>query len=76
MSARALFWFQVRSILSGDSSLSVLELWGAEYQENCALLLKTEHVELFKQICAREQSPSCFLGQARALDLIHLPIAV
>uniref|UniRef100_A0A7S4EUI8 phosphoribosylformylglycinamidine synthase n=1 Tax=Chrysotila carterae TaxID=13221 RepID=A0A7S4EUI8_CHRCT len=54
---------QVRSILSGDSSLSVLELWGAEYQENCALLLKTEHVELFKQICAREQSPSCFLGQ-------------
>ena len=26
---------QVRNILSGDPSLSVLELWGAEYQENC-----------------------------------------
>ena len=31
---------QVRSIVSGDPTLSVLELWGAEYQENCALLLR------------------------------------
>ena len=44
----------MRNINSGDPSLSVLELWGAEYQENCALLLRPEHMELFKQICARE----------------------
>lgn len=30
---------EVRKILSGDESLSVLELWGAEYQENDALLI-------------------------------------
>jgi len=54
---------QVRSILSGDPSLSVLELWGAEYQENCALLLKPESLPLFRQICARENCPASFVGQ-------------
>ena len=53
----------MRNINSGDPSLSVLELWGAEYQENCALLLRPEHMELFKQICARENCPASFVGQ-------------
>jgi hypothetical protein len=43
--------------------MSVLELWGAEYQENSAVLLKPEHLELFKQICEREKCPAAFLGQ-------------
>ena len=38
---------QVRDILSADPTLSVLELWGAEYQENCALLLRDESEGLF-----------------------------
>mmetsp|Transcript_29282 Transcript_29282/g.75454 ORF Transcript_29282/g.75454 Transcript_29282/m.75454 type:complete len:1336 (+) Transcript_29282:104-4111(+) len=54
---------QVRSILSGDPSLSVLELWGAEYQENCALLLRPESLPLFRAICARENCPASFVGQ-------------
>jgi len=53
----------VRSIVSGDPTLSVLELWGAEYQENCALLLQPEHVSLFRQICERENCPVSFVGQ-------------
>ena len=54
---------QVREIASGDATLSVLELWGAEYQENCGLLIKPESLELFKQICARENCPVSFVGQ-------------
>ena len=54
---------QVRDILSADPTLSVLELWGAEYQENCALLLRDESEGLFKAICARENCPCAFLGK-------------
>jgi phosphoribosylformylglycinamidine synthase len=32
---------EVRKIPSGDETLSVLELWGAEYQENDALLISS-----------------------------------
>ena len=54
---------EARDIYSGDSSLSIMELWGAEYQENCALLLKDEHKQMFSQICARERSTPSFLGR-------------
>ena len=50
-SARA----EVRNILSGDPTMSVLELWGAEYQENCALLLPD--TSALQGICARENCP-------------------
>jgi len=43
--------------------MSVLELWGAEYQENSCILLKPEHLGLFEQICTREKCPAAFLGQ-------------
>ena len=33
---------QIRSIPVGDQSLSVLEIWGAEYQENNAILVRKE----------------------------------
>lgn len=54
---------QVRNIASGDPTLSVLELWGAEYQENSCVLLKPESVALFESICKRENCPASFLGQ-------------
>ena len=41
---------------------SVLEIWGAEYQENDCLLIKPEARPLLEQICARER---CIM-QARA----------
>ncbi|ETM98442.1 hypothetical protein PPTG_24617 [Phytophthora nicotianae INRA-310] len=55
--------YEVRNILVGDDTLSVLEIWGAEYQENDALLLRPEHVELFDKICKRENCPYALLGQ-------------
>nr|XP_031826710.1 phosphoribosylformylglycinamidine synthase [Nomia melanderi] len=46
----------------GDSSLSTLELWGAEYQENDAILCKPEDTDLLKEIAAREKCPINFVG--------------
>eukprot|EP00967_Tisochrysis_lutea_P138516 scaffold250190_cov27-Tisochrysis_lutea.AAC.2 len=51
--------------------MSVLELWGAEYQENSAVLLRAEHLKLFEEICEREKCPAAFLGQVR--DTAALP---
>jgi phosphoribosylformylglycinamidine (FGAM) synthase-like enzyme len=39
----------------GDPTMSVLEIWGAEYQENDCLLLKQEDCAAFEAICARER---------------------
>ena len=39
----------------GDPTMSVLEVWGAEYQENDCLLLKQEDCAAFEAICARER---------------------
>ncbi|KAF0684551.1 Aste57867_23469 [Aphanomyces stellatus] len=55
--------YEVRNILIGDETLSVLEIWGAEYQENNALLLRPADVELFSTICHRENCPFALLGQ-------------
>jgi phosphoribosylformylglycinamidine synthase len=54
---------EVRKILVGDETLSVLEIWGAEYQEQNALLLHSEHVQMFDDLCRREKVPVAFVGQ-------------
>lgn len=47
----------------GDPTINALELWGAEYQENNALLCAKENVALLKSICARERCPVNFVGE-------------
>jgi phosphoribosylformylglycinamidine synthase len=54
---------EVREIPLGDDTLSVLEIWGAEYQENDALLLSPEHERLFRSLCDREKVPVAFVGR-------------
>ena len=54
---------EVRDIPVGDVSLSVLEIWGAEYQENDALLLRPEHEDLFRSLAEREKVPVGFVGR-------------
>jgi phosphoribosylformylglycinamidine synthase len=54
---------EVRALPVADETLSVLEIWGAEYQENCALLLRDEHTAKFLAICKREKVPGSLLGQ-------------
>jgi phosphoribosylformylglycinamidine synthase len=55
--------FEVREIPLGDETLSVLEIWGAEYQEQDALLLRPEHADLFRAQCEREKVPVAFVGR-------------
>jgi phosphoribosylformylglycinamidine synthase len=54
---------EIRKIQVGDETLSALEIWGAEYQEQNALLLKPEHAPIFEQLCMREKVPVAFIGQ-------------
>jgi len=53
----------LRKMLVGDPSMSVLELWTAEFQENNALLLAPEHEAIFDAICKRERVPYAVVGQ-------------
>uniref|UniRef100_A0A336M968 Phosphoribosylformylglycinamidine synthase n=1 Tax=Culicoides sonorensis TaxID=179676 RepID=A0A336M968_CULSO len=46
----------------GDPTITALELWGAEYQENNAILCKPEDRKVLEEICARERCPISFVG--------------
>uniref|UniRef100_A0A1A8FCB2 phosphoribosylformylglycinamidine synthase n=1 Tax=Nothobranchius korthausae TaxID=1143690 RepID=A0A1A8FCB2_9TELE len=46
----------------GDPTLSVLELWGAEYQESNALLLRPSDRSFLERVCQREKCPADFVG--------------
>ncbi len=63
---------EIRDLLLGDTTLSVLEIWGAEYQENDALLIKPEHLDLFKQLCKREKTPFSVIGEITGSGYIVL----
>jgi len=52
----------IRKIRVGDATLSVLEIWGAEYQESDALLLRRKDADLFKTLCERESVECEFVG--------------
>jgi phosphoribosylformylglycinamidine synthase len=45
----------IRSIVLGDATMSVLEIWGAEYQENDCLLIAPSDAPLLASICERER---------------------
>ncbi|KAM2150483.1 hypothetical protein ACFX1R_045063 [Malus domestica] len=45
----------IRAIVVGDHTMSVLEIWGAEYQELDGILVKPESRHLLQTICERER---------------------
>ncbi len=53
----------IRKVVLGDETLSVLEIWGAEYQENDALLIKKAHAKFFASLCERERLPWSIIGE-------------
>ncbi len=54
---------EIRKITLGDKTMSVLEIWGAEYQERTALLLNPGRLSDFQAICAREKVTCEVLGE-------------
>eukprot|EP00238_Polyblepharides_amylifera_P004266 CAMPEP_0196596182 /NCGR_PEP_ID=MMETSP1081-20130531/84635_1 /TAXON_ID=36882 /ORGANISM="Pyramimonas amylifera, Strain CCMP720" /LENGTH=1408 /DNA_ID=CAMNT_0041921059 /DNA_START=152 /DNA_END=4378 /DNA_ORIENTATION=+ len=53
----------IRELKVGDATMSVLDLWGAEYQENDAMLIRPEAVNTIATICARERLPFSVVGE-------------
>lgn len=53
----------IRKINVGDPTMSVLEIWVAEYQERNGLLIWAERLEEFQAICRREKVNCEVLGQ-------------
>ena len=46
----------------GDPTISVMDLWGAEYQENDACLVRAADLPRLKAIGERERCPVCHVG--------------
>mmetsp|Transcript_2387 Transcript_2387/g.3381 ORF Transcript_2387/g.3381 Transcript_2387/m.3381 type:complete len:1089 (-) Transcript_2387:913-4179(-) len=55
--------YDIRKVYIGDDSLSVLEIWASEYQENNALLIRPESRDIFQAIADRENCPIRVLGE-------------
>ncbi|XP_053671144.1 phosphoribosylformylglycinamidine synthase [Anopheles nili] len=56
----------------GDPTISTLELWGAEYQENNAVLVDARDRDLLQRICDRERCPVSFVGQVTGSGYVTL----
>ena len=54
---------ELRRINLGDSTLSVLKIWIAEFQERCGFLILPSRIEEFKSICERERVNCEVLGE-------------
>ncbi|HEX8949079.1 MAG TPA: phosphoribosylformylglycinamidine synthase, partial [Dissulfurispiraceae bacterium] len=53
----------IRKIIVGDDTLSVLEIWGAEYQEQDAFLVRPGRIGMFRNLCEREKVPCAVIGE-------------
>lgn len=53
----------IRKIISGDKSLSVLEMWVCEFQERNGFLIPINRIQEFKKICKREKINCEVLGK-------------
>ena len=56
-------WVEVRNIRVGDPTMSVLEIYVAEYQERNGFLIRPENIERFQAICEREKVNCEVLGR-------------
>lgn len=54
---------EIREIKVGDKTMSVLEIWSAEYQERNALLIQPARIKEFQKICVREKVNCELLGE-------------
>lgn len=53
----------IRTVTLGDRTMSVLEIWVAEYQEGYGLLVRPENFSVFQTICERERVNCELLGE-------------
>lgn len=53
----------IRQIVLGDKTMSVLEIWSAEFQEGYGILIRKSGKELLQSICKRERVNCEFVGE-------------
>ncbi|MFA6387310.1 MAG: phosphoribosylformylglycinamidine synthase [Candidatus Paceibacterota bacterium] len=53
----------IRRIILGDKTMSVLSIWSAEYQERYGLLIRPDKAGLLQRICSRERVNCEILGE-------------
>jgi phosphoribosylformylglycinamidine synthase len=53
----------IRQIVLGDKTMSVLSIWSAEYQERYGFLIRPSKAKLFQDICVRERVNCEMLGE-------------
>ena len=56
-------WVDIRKIRVGDPTMSVLEIYVAEYQERNGFLIHPDNIERFRRICEREKVACEVLGE-------------
>ncbi len=56
-------YVDIRKITVGDPTMSVLELWVAEFQEGFGLLIEPRSLARFRALCARERVHCEILGE-------------
>lgn len=54
---------EIRNIRTGDPTMSVLEIYVAEYQERNGFLIRPENIKKFQAICQREKIACEVLGE-------------
>ncbi|KAH7968835.1 hypothetical protein HPB52_011714 [Rhipicephalus sanguineus] len=59
--AGAVIW--TKNFQLGDPTITTMELWGAEYQESDAILVRPEDKDVLLRISARERCPVCIVGE-------------
>lgn len=52
----------IRAVVVGDYTMSILEIWGAEYQEQDAILVKPESRDFLQTVCERERVSMAVIG--------------
>ncbi|RUS89186.1 hypothetical protein EGW08_003065 [Elysia chlorotica] len=68
--AGAVIWAD--SFQLGDPTISVMDLWGAEYQENDACLVRAADLPKIRAIGERERCPVCHVGTITGSGKIEL----
>ena len=53
----------IRNLVVGDPTMSVKELWGAEFQENDAMLIREKDREFIEAVGKRENVPVMVMGK-------------
>ena len=50
-------------MILGDNTMSDLEVWISEYQEQNTILIDPSSVELLEEMCLRENVPFAVIGE-------------